>query len=126
EEAVVGQRGGVALDAAVAGGDVTHAAGRRHVTGLALLAGAAGGAGLPLGIGGVDGDAEDGALVARGAVAAVAVQRRAGVLAAVHVVERAEEELPFGRAQQPQVEAAVRDAEPPVADARDLVAVIAV
>src|SRR5262249_24991683 len=55
------------------------------------VAGGAGGDALPPRIGRVDRHAEHGPFVARGAVAAVAVQGREGVVAAVHVVERAEE-----------------------------------
>ena len=51
----------------------------------------------PFGIGAVDVDAEDDALVARRTIAAVAVKRRKRILAAVHIVERAEEQLPFAR-----------------------------
>src|SRR5262249_22571551 len=126
EEAVVDQRPRVALDAALAGGDVGQGAGRAHVAGLARLAAPPRGGLAPLAVGAVDVDAEYYPLVAGGAVAAVLVEGGVGVLAAVHVVERAEEELSLRGALQGQFVAPVGQAEFPLALATDLVAVVAV
>src|SRR5262249_35725799 len=70
-------------------------------------------------------DAEDRALVAGRTVTTLPVERRVDVLAPVDVVERAEEELPFGGAKQGQAEAPVRQADLS-GGVRDLVAVVAV
>src|SRR5262249_11607361 len=125
QEAVVGQRVRVARDAAGAGGDVHERAGRRHVAVLTLLPLAAGRAVEPLAVSAVNVDAEDRALVAGRTVTALAVERCVDVLAAVDVVERAEEELPCGGAEQGQAEPPVRQADLP-GDAGDLVTVVAV
>ena len=93
---MIRQRVWIAVDAAVSGGHVGHPASRLHVAILTLPALARGGTGLPFRKCAVDVDAEDDAFMARGAVAAVAVERRIRILAAIHVVERAEKQLPLG------------------------------
>ena len=78
-------------------------AARLRVAVLAVLALAAfAGLSSHSGIGRVDADAENVTLVAGGTIAAVAVERRIGILATVHVVERAKEELPCARPQGSQ------------------------
>jgi hypothetical protein len=57
---------------------------------------------------------------------AVARERRVDVLAAVHVVERPEEELPLGRAEQLEVEATMRLAKHTTCHIFDLVAIVTV
>src|SRR5262249_51351955 len=64
----------------------------------------------PFAVGAVDAHPEDDSLVARRTVAAFLVHRSVGILAAIDVVERAEEELSLPRALKPQAEAPVRQA----------------
>src|SRR5205823_2933159 len=80
----------------------------------------------PLRVGAVDVDAQHRALVAAGAVAALALEGAVNVLAAVHVVQRAEEQLPPRGPQQVVEVRAVRQAGLPAAGAGDLVAEVAV
>src|SRR5437016_3935003 len=74
EKAMIRQRPRIALDAALAGREVRHGAGRRHVTGLTLLALLPCGTFEPLGIGAVDMDPEDGPLMTRSAILAFTVE----------------------------------------------------
>jgi hypothetical protein len=97
EEAMIGQRHGIPFNAAVAGSHIGHAAGRLHVAILALFALTRGGTGLPLAECAVDVDTENHAFMTRSTVAAIAIQRRVGIFAAIHVVKSAEKELTLGR-----------------------------
>src|SRR5215471_12667945 len=126
EKQMVAQCLRVALDPPVAGGDVCHLASRPRVACLALLAFLAGRTLQPFGVSTVDADAQDRALVARCAIAAVPIEWRVGILASVHVVERAKEELPFAGPKQLDAESAVGEADGSQPGIRNLVAVIAV
>ena len=126
EEAMVAERPGIAFDAALTGSDVGHAAGRLHVAVLTVQTVAPGRAIEPFAVSAVNVDAKNDALVTGGAVAAVLVESGVGVLAAVHVVEGAEEELALAGAQQIELVAAVAQAERALPVTDDLVAVVAV
>src|SRR5262249_43155286 len=127
EKEMVAERQWVALDAALAGREVGHRPGWAHVAVLAVLAALARWTVAPLAVGAVDVNAEDHAFVAGGAVAAVLVEGGVGVLAAVNVIERAEEQLFAGRrAAQIELVVTVGVAEPAAAIAAHLVAVVTV
>ena len=96
-EDMVGKRARIAVDAAAARGEVDQSAGGFHVAALAVLAGPPRGALAPFRIRGVNVDAKDDAFVASGTVSAVAVEGGGGVLAAVYVIKRAEEQLSLRR-----------------------------
>src|SRR5947209_3425020 len=100
----------VAFDSTFAGGEIRHGAGWRHVIALALLALFARRAVKPFGIGAVDVYAKHNPFVAGGTIAAVAINGGKRVVTPVHVVERPNRNLPIGRAQELQPEAAVRAA----------------
>src|SRR5437868_11845211 len=103
---MTGERVGIARQAAMARRQIGHLPRRGHVTALALLALGPCRALEPFGIRTVDLHAEDGPLMARGAIAALPVNRGKDILATVDVVQRAEEELAARRPQQLQAEPA--------------------
>jgi hypothetical protein len=126
KEAVTRQGTRVALNTSVTRGEVRHGARRCHVTVLALLPFSARGAGKPLRVRTVDVDAKDDAFVTRRTVTAVVVKTRVGILATVDIIERSEEQLPFGRPQEAQIKTAVRQARWTFARASDFVTEVAV
>lgn len=91
KEPVVGQGPWIARDSPTAGSDIVERSGRRHVASLALFPFLPRRAYQPFRIGTIDRDAKDSTFMARCTVAAVAVNRREGIFAAIHVIERAEE-----------------------------------
>src|SRR5579864_2672650 len=125
EKAVVAESSGVAVDAAVTGGDVRHLPGGGHVAMLALLAALPGGAGQPFAVGRVHRHAEDRAFVARGTIPAVALKGRISVFVPVHVIERAEEKLALLGPKEFQTVAAMREADFALVRPGYLVAIIA-
>src|SRR5260370_12270606 len=123
------QRPGVALNAALAGGDVGEGPSRSHVTGLALLALAARRALEPFRVGAVHVYAEEDAFVTGGTVPAFAVQGRVteGLAHAEGVVQGPEKELLLiGGAEEPQAVAAEAGADLVGRRGHALVAVIPV
>ena len=78
----------------------TTNAGRTHVAGLTTLSAAGGGTGQPFRIRAVHGNAEHDAFVATGAITAFVLQRRMGVFATVHVIQRSKEQLALAGAEQ--------------------------
>src|SRR5262249_13572219 len=64
EETMMAERRGITLDAALAGGDIRHGAGRTHVAVLAVASLSPGRTVEPLAVGAVDVDTEDDAIVA--------------------------------------------------------------
>src|SRR5439155_1692548 len=90
-EPMAGEGLRVAVDASHRRGDVGQLPGRGHVTGLALLALTSGRAVEPFRVGTVHMHAKDDAFMTGGTVAALLIQWREDVFAAVHVGQRAEE-----------------------------------
>src|SRR5262245_32307142 len=121
---MIAERLRIALDAAVAGSNVGHLAGRGRVAGLARLPLFPGGAVQPFGVGAVNVDAENRSLMAGSTVLTVAIERGESVFAAVNVVERTEEQLALAGPQEIQVEPAMGEADLAVAHIRDFVAVV--
>src|SRR5262249_16657024 len=85
EEGGIAARPGIRLGAALAGSDVGHSSGRPHVAVLAVLAVASGGTVEPFAVGTVDMHAEDDAFVTGSAVAALLVEGRVSILAAIDI-----------------------------------------
>jgi hypothetical protein len=104
---VAGQGGWIAVQSALPRRHVGHLPGRGHVARLAVFPAPGRRTLQPFGIGAVHADAKHQALVARGAVPAVPIHGRVGVVAD-DVIQRSEEQLPCARTHQGQAEPAVR------------------
>src|SRR5438132_9511958 len=116
---MVAQRLRIALDTALAGSKIGHVAGRRHVASLAAQASRPGRALAPFRVSRVHRDAKDRPLVAGSAIAAVAIEGRVNVFAALDISKGAEEALILYRPGKHQAKAAMGQAELVTGDAGD-------
>src|SRR5712692_3572770 len=102
KEPVISQGLRIPFDAPSPGSNVRHRAGRGHVAGLALLAFPPRRTGQPFRVSRVNRHSENHSLMAGGTISALVIKGGIGVFPPIHIVQRAEEDLPLARTQKLQ------------------------